>query len=231
MKLRLALALLTTTILFANNSFAADVKHTVISSKAEEEAPKGKSENPLITNAPLATDFVLGKKDAPVIIVEYASLSCPHCASFSNSTLPEIQKKYIDSGKVAYILRQFPLNEPAFKGAMLVDCVGAKDSAKYYLFSKVLFDAQSKWAFDGDWGNGLETIARVGGVSKDEFQACIFDKELEKRLLEEKKQAADSLKIPHTPFFYINSEVYNGSHSIEDFSKVIDAELVKKVKK
>ena len=223
MKFRFIFAIVTTAIMLSGG-------FSVVSSAKAEEL-QSRSENPLITKAPLATDFVLGKKDAPVVIVEYASLSCPHCASFSSAVLPDLQKKYIDTGKVAYILRQFPLNEPAFKAAMLVDCVGAKDSAKYYLFSKVLFDAQSKWAFDGDWGNGLETIARVGGVSKEDFQSCIFDKEREKRLLEAKKQATDDLKIPHAPFFYINSEVYSGNHSVEEFSKAIDASLAKKVKK
>src|SRR3954468_7537936 len=98
----------------------------------------------------------MGKPSAPIVMVEYASLSCPHCAHFSNTVLPELEKHYIETGKLRYVLRQFPLNEPALKGAVLLDCVGEQSKDKYFIFSKVLFDAQDKWAFDGNYMSGLE---------------------------------------------------------------------------
>jgi protein-disulfide isomerase len=185
----------------------------------------GKITSTLITTAPLASDYVMGKPDAPLVMVEYASLSCPHCAHFSNSVLPELEKRYIKTGKMRYILRQFPLNEPALKGAMLLYCVGDQNHAKYYTFAKVLFDAQEKWAFDGNYLSGLETIAAVGGVTKSQFNNCLDSTDREMAVLRDKKLANDELKIPHTPYMYIGGEVYDGDRSIEKISKFIDAKL------
>ncbi len=192
------------------------------------ELPHGIITNHLVADAPLPSDFVMGKKDAPVVMIEYASLSCPHCGHFANSILPELEKKYIDTGKVRYVLRQFPINEPAFKAAMLVNCLGEESVDKYYLFNKVLFDSQSKWAFDGNWQEALQTIAAVGGVDKTKFDSCINDKSREEAVLKAKKAALDELKVPHTPYFFIAGEAYNGDKSLEDISKFIDAKLSKK---
>ncbi len=179
----------------------------------------------LIKDAPLKSDFVMGNRKAPVVMVEYASLSCPHCAHFSNVVLPELEKKYIETGKMAYVLRQFPLNEPALRGAMLLECVGASSEEKYFTFAKVLFDAQQRWAFDNNFMQGLETIATVGGVSREQFKNCVNDKDREMKVLQDKKTANDELKLPHTPLIYINGEMYEGDKKIEEISKTIDAKL------
>jgi protein-disulfide isomerase len=179
----------------------------------------------LITKAPLPTDFVMGSPDAKLVMVEYASLTCPHCAHFSNSVLPELEKRYINTGKMRYILRQFPLNEPALKGAMLLHCVGAQNKDKYYVFARVLFDAQNKWAFDGNYMSGLETIATVGGMTKEQFNNCLASTEREMDVLRDKKLANDELKVPHTPYIYIGNEVYEGDRAVEPISKFIDAKL------
>lgn len=181
----------------------------------------------LVQDAPLRSDYVLGKKNAPVVLVEYASLSCPHCAHFSNVVLPELEKKYINTGKLAYVLRQFPLNEPAMRAAMLVECVGSSSEEQYYVFSRVLFDAQNRWAFDTNFMQGLETIATVGGLSKQQFKNCVNDKDREMKILQAKKTANDALKIPHTPYIFINGEIYNGDRSLADISKFIDGKLAK----
>jgi len=206
---------------------AADV--TPVPGNSSEPDLKNPGKNSyVIKDAPLPNDFVMGKKTAPIVIIEYASLSCPHCAHFSNAVLPDLQKQYIETGKVKYVLRQFPLNEPALKGAMLVECVGEKDQSKYFLFSKVLFDAQNKWAFDGNYLSGLETIANVGGMNKEQFQQCVTSTDRETQVLKEKKLADTELKIPHTPYIFIDGEVYNGPHTIEDVGKFIDERLTLK---
>jgi protein-disulfide isomerase len=188
----------------------------------------GKSTSSLVTEAPLPDDYVMGKANAPITLVEYASLTCPHCAHFSNNVLPELDKKYIETGKMRYILRQFPLNEAALKGAMLLDCVGQQDNNKYYIFAKVLFDAQPKWAFDGNYMSGLETIATVGGLSRDQFANCVNNTDREMKVLKAKKLATEELRIPHTPYIFINGEVYEGDRSVEEISKFIDAKLAGK---
>lgn len=190
----------------------------------------GKSTSSLILDAPLKSDYAMGSEKAPVVMVEYASLSCPHCAHFSSGVLPELQKKYIETGKLRYVLRQFPLNEPALKGAMLVECVGEQSTEKYFLFSKVLFDAQNKWAFDGNFLSGLENIAMVGGLNREQFQGCINNTDREVRILNAKKLAVDELKIPHTPYIFIAGEVYSGNLSAEDVSAFIDAKLAQVAK-
>jgi protein-disulfide isomerase len=187
----------------------------------------GMSTSPLITDAPLRSDYVMGKDNAPLVMVEYASFTCPHCAHFSNTVLPELEKKYIETGKMRYVLRHFPLNEPAMKASMLAECVGEQSHSRYYVFARVLFDAQSKWAFDGNYMAGLETIANVGGLSKEEFMGCVSNTDREMRILKIKKDATDELRIPHTPYFYIGGEVYGGERTVAAMSQFIDAKLAK----
>lgn len=194
------------------------------------EGSGGKSTSPLINDAPVRGDYVMGKSDAPIVMVEYASLTCPHCAHFSNAVLPELEKKYIETGKLRYILRQFPLNEPALKAAMLVECVGEQNQSKYFIFSRVLFDAQAKWAFDGNYMSGLETIATVGGLSRAEFQSCINNTDREMRVLKVKKAATDDLRIPHTPYIFIDGEVYAGERNVAEISQFVDAKLAARKK-
>lgn len=217
----------------ANSNVSIPAQNSPLQSKPSDPTIKetgGKAKvvtSPLIKEAPLKSDHVMGSRKAPVVMVEYASLSCPHCAHFSTTVLPEIEKKYIQTGKVAYVLRQFPLNEPALRGAMLVDCVGESSEEKYFTFVKVLFDSQSKWAFDGNFLSGLETIATVGGVSKAQFGSCMNSKEREMKVLQDKKTANDELQVPHTPYILLNGTVYEGGMSVEAFSAAIDAELAK----
>jgi protein-disulfide isomerase len=190
-----------------------------------------KVESPLIMDAPLTGDFLMGKKEAPLTIVEYASLSCPHCANFHNTVLPKLKQKYIDTGKVRLIVRPFPLNEPALKASMLVDCVGQDGGAeRYYTFMKVLFDGQKQWAFDSNYMPALETFAKVGGLSKDQFDKCTNDPDREIKLLKVKKDANDILKVPHTPFFFLQDHPFNGEKSVEGFSAAIDQMLKEKQK-
>lgn len=194
------------------------------------EGSGGKAVSSLITGAPLRDDFVMGNRKAPIVLVEYASMTCPHCAHFSNTVLPVLEEKYIKAGKLAYILRQFPLNEPALDAAELLDCVGTQDEKKYFVFARVLFDAQSKWAFDSNYVTGLETIANVGGLTKSQFQNCINNTERELKILKAKKLANDEVQVPHTPYIFIDGEAYEGERTPEEVSKFIDAKLAKKGK-
>lgn len=224
-------------VLFATHALADEASDPIpaqnapIKAAAPDPTIKVKNEKvaplnvPIIKGAPHKTDFVMGDRKAPIVMIEYASLSCPHCAQFSTNVLPELEKRYISTGKVAYVLRQFPLNEPALRGAMLVTCVGESSEDKYFTFAKVLFDSQNKWAFDGNFLTGLETIATVGGLSRKQFQNCVNDKEREMRMLQAKKDANDQLKVPYTPYIIVDGVPYTDPPNAESLSKLFDAKL------
>ncbi len=168
-----------------------------------------------------ADDVVMGKTEAPVTIIEYASLSCTHCAHFHKEELPKLEEKYLKTGKAKLVLRQFPLNEPALKGAILLRCV---DKTQYYNFNKVLFGMQEKWAFAPDFYNALQTIASVGGVNADMFDACMKNMENEKAVLLSRKQAEEELGIQGTPSFFINGiPLGKTAPTAENLGAAIDA--------
>lgn len=169
-------------------------------------------------------DIVTGNPDAPVTIVEYASLSCPHCAHFNNEVLPELKKKYIDTGKAKLVFRHFPLNPPALNGAMVVECAERGQREK---FLKVLFATQDKWAFDVNAVAALTNIASVGGLSKEKIEACRADKALEERILKVVQTAGAKSWVSSTPTFFINNTRLEGDHGVEPMSKAIDALLAK----
>ncbi len=178
-----------------------------------------------LENLPHPGDFVMGDPKAKVAIVEYASLSCPHCAHFSADVVPIIKEKYVDTGKAFYILRQFPLNEPAMKGAELVMCIGDKEGAdRYYAFNRVLFNAQDKWAFEKDFVGAMKPMAQVGGVSLEMVDACLADKEIEARILASVKEAAEVLKVNRTPMIFINGKQPE-KPAVEDISAMIEEAL------
>ncbi len=166
------------------------------------------------------TDIVLGDNAAPVTIFEYSSLSCPHCANFHKEVLPTLQKEFITPGKVRLVLRHFPLNPPALKGAVLVECAG-QNGQKRENFLKVLFDMQPKWAFDESFLKNLKQIAGVGGIDSATFDSCMADKSLEERVLAVRKEGEVELKISGTPAFYINNVLYEGERSVDGFRTAI----------
>lgn len=170
----------------------------------------------------LETDHILGNEDAAVKVIEYASLSCSHCMRFHTQTFPQLKKDYIDTGKIAFVFRHFPLNEPALRGAMLAECSGDE---RFYNYLKVLFDTQPEWAYDADFLNGLRTLAKVGGVGDEAFDACMANKKLEDSLVSGLKHAASELLIQSTPTLFINGEKVEGFRSYEEVSAIIDAEL------
>ncbi len=167
-------------------------------------------------------DRPLGNEDAPVTMVEYASLSCSHCAKVHNEVMPELIEKYVDTGKVRLLVRNFPTNAPALHGSMLTMCVNEE---QFHPFLKVLYKTQSKWAMSLDYMESLKTLARVGGVSETTFDECMANEELEKQALEIRRTAAEALSIEATPTSFINGERLQGSASKETFFDLIDKHL------
>jgi protein-disulfide isomerase len=169
-------------------------------------------------------DIVLGKETAPVTIIEYASLSCSHCAHFFTETLPTIQKAYIDSGKVKLVYRHFPLNAAALRAAQLVDCV---DKNKQHSFLKVLYELQPKWAFDANFVNNLKQIANVGGIDSAAFDSCLANKNSETRILTNHQKATEEAKIQATPTLFINGKLYTDAPDAAPLKAALNAALKK----
>lgn len=162
-------------------------------------------------------DQVLGKDDAPVTIIEYASMTCSHCATFHNTTYPTLKTKYIDTGKVKYILREFPLDPLAAGAFMLARCAG-KD--KYYPMVEVLFQKQKDWVVQKPI-EPLMAIAKQAGFTEESFNSCLQDQKMLEGIEQVRTRASEKLGVNSTPTFFINGKVHRGSLSIEELEKQI----------
>lgn len=163
-------------------------------------------------------DRILGNPDAPITIVEYASLTCPHCAHFANEVLPELKKKWIDSGKVKLVLRDYPLDEPALRAAMIARCAPPD---RFYAYVDTFFAAQDKWVIARDYREALARLVKLGGMSQDEFDNCLKNTELENKIVEERLVASKDLDVNSTPTFFINGTKFAGAPTVEEFDKVL----------
>jgi protein-disulfide isomerase len=164
-------------------------------------------------------DVSLGKADAPNTIVEYASMTCPHCAQFHTAVLPELKEKYIDTGQVRLILREFPLDGLAMAAIMLARCAGPD---RYYPMVDALFETQKTWAMPGtDGKEKLLVIAKQAGFSKEKFDQCLADKELFEKIVETRKIAHEKFGIDSTPSFFVNGKRLTGEHQFKDFEAAL----------
>lgn len=166
-------------------------------------------------------EMSVGKADAPVTIVEYSSLTCPHCAHFHENTLPELKTKYIDTGKVRIIYREFPFDPLAEAGFMLARC--SKDN--YVPMVSVLFKQQSNWAASQTPKDALLQIAKLAGFTQESFEACLTDQKLLDDIRAVRARGEKDFKVDSTPTFFINGNVYKGAMTIEEMSAVIDGML------
>jgi protein-disulfide isomerase len=162
-------------------------------------------------------DHILGNPDAPITIIEYASLTCPHCAHFADDVLPELKKKWIDTGKVKLVLRDYPLDEPALRAAMIARCA-PRD--RYYAYIDTFFAQQQRWVTN-DWRDALARLAMLGGMGKNEFDKCLNDAALENKIVEERLIASKELDVNSTPTFFINGTKFTGAPTVEEFDKVL----------
>jgi protein-disulfide isomerase len=180
------------------------------------------------------SDMIYGDRKAPVIIIEYASLSCPHCANFYREGFEKLKTEYIDSGKVQFIYRDFPLNQPALAASMLSFCYNEDNkenkSDDYYGFIKVLFKTQDSWAFDPKYSEKLASIAKLDGMSEDRFKSCMGDQKLQSKILQSRMEAAKSLQLQSTPTFFINGEISEGYIDYPSLKKIIEKKLDEKNK-
>ena len=169
-------------------------------------------------------DMALGPANAPVTVTEYASMTCPHCAAFNAEVFPKIKSTYIDTGKIRYVFREFPLDIKAAAGSMLARCIAKDDAGKYFAVVDMLFKQQSDWVMK----NTTETLTRIGkqaGLSAKAVEDCLKDQALLDKIAADQKYAAEVLKVNSTPTFFINGDVIKGEASFDEFDKKIKSLL------
>jgi protein-disulfide isomerase len=195
-------------------------------SKTSKSSPKSEKEQK-IERAELAVkpnDIVMGDVNALVTIVEYSSLSCPHCAHFHEKILPAIDKEFLTTGKAKLVIRHFPLNEPAMRAAQIVECAG-QNNLKRESFLKVFFNMQPQWAFGESFLKDLKQIAFVGGMDSAAFDSCVANSEIEAQLLNTRKEAEEKLHVTSTPSFFINGLKFDGDMSVDGMRTAINTAI------
>ena len=166
-------------------------------------------------------DFAIGDSEAPITIIEYASMSCSHCADFHNNTLGDLKSEFIDSGKVRFVFRDFPFNYPALAGSMMMRCV---PNDVRYDYMNALYKLQKSWV-NRDHSKTREELYKImqsGGMKKEDFDLCLSDINLENDLLEGVMNAQREFNIRSTPSFIVNGVLYSGNKNIKEFRQIID---------
>lgn len=173
---------------------------------------------------PGLTDFdrVLGAADAPLTVVEYASFTCPHCATFHAETLATVKERYIDTGQVRYVFRDFPLDGLALRAGMLARCV---PEDRYFPLVDVLFSSQREWSRAADPVTALSQIGRMVGLTQDEIDACLQDDALADRLIALRTEGTERFGVESTPSFVINGETVSGALPFDRFAELLDRHL------
>jgi len=185
----------------------------------DPNAPKVDPDVAALMEAGALEDIVMGNADAPNTIVEYASMTCPHCAHFYNDVFPELKTKYIDTGKARFVFREFPLDGLAIAASMLARCAG---NDRFYPLVDGLFETQETWAVPGEDGKQkLLLIAKQAGFSQDAFDKCLADKELFDKIVEVRRRGNEEFGVDSTPSFFVNGKRLKGV-TLKDFEAAID---------
>ncbi len=168
-------------------------------------------------------DMALGPIDARVTIVEYAAPTCPHCAAFNRDVFPRIKAEYIDTGRVRYVFREFPLNIKDIACSMLTRAIAGGDSAKYFAVADIMFNQQDRLV--EKTAETLKLIGRQAGLSAQAVEDCLKDQALMDKLTAIRQFAIDVLKVDGTPTFFINGEMVVGGAAFETFDRRIKSLL------
>jgi len=175
----------------------------------------------LMQSGPLP-EMALGDPNAPVTIVEYASMTCTHCAHFHEDVFEKLKEEYIDTGKVYFVFREFPLDPVATAAFMLARCV---PEGQYFTFTGAMFKNQKLWAFTDDRIGGLTTMAKQAGLTQEKFDQCLTNQELLDGVNAVKQRGLDEFGINSTPTFFINGEIVRGGLPFDKLAEKIDANL------
>lgn len=169
-------------------------------------------------------DNILGEADAPVTVIEYASLTCPHCAHFSATTFPKIKSELIDTGKLRWVYRDFPLDKLALHGSLLAHCMPKE---QYFATIEVLFASQGDWAAAADPDTALSQIGRTAGLDADTIKKCLSDKTEIDKIVAGIQEAEQKFDVKSTPTFIIGGKPYAGDMEYDAFYNLIKDQLPK----
>ncbi len=181
------------------------------------QAQSGPSLTELMKSGPLGEKSE-GSDDAAVTIVEYASMTCPHCARFHEEVYPQLKEKYINTGKVRLIMREFPLDRLALAASMLARC---SDDKQFFAFVEILYKQQAVWSRSKDPVTELFKVSKFAGFTEERFNECLNNKEVAQGILDVMNRGRDKFKVNSTPTFFINGQKLNGTVPFEDFEKLI----------
>ena len=162
-------------------------------------------------------DRILGSAEAPITIIEYASLTCPHCAAFHADTLPRLKETWIADGRVRLVYRHFPLGAVALRAAAVANCI---EGARYFGFLDLLYKSQKRWAKSGDPLKALGQMARLAGLSQEKFEACANDEAEMDRILERRQDGIQSYGVQSTPTLIVNGRKVEGARSFEYLERI-----------
>jgi len=168
-------------------------------------------------------NMALGSAKAPVTITEYSSMSCPHCAAFGENVFPMLRSKYIDTGKVRFVFREFPLDIKAAAASMLARCIANGDAEKYFGTVQLLFQQQQQLM--AQTKNTLKLVGRQAGMSEQDVETCAKDQTLLDKLAADQRFALDVLKVDSTPTFFVNGERLKGAMSFEELEAKVKSLL------
>jgi protein-disulfide isomerase len=166
-------------------------------------------------------DMVLGAANAPITIVEYASLTCPHCAQFHNQTLPKLKAEYIDTGKVKYVFRDFPLDGVALRASMIAQCAGPD---RYFTFLDVFFQQQPNWMRGNDGEAmvaSLRRLARTGGMTEAQIDECLKNQQVQETILASRMAGQNQFNVRSTPTLIINGKNHSGALPFDELDKIL----------
>ncbi len=167
-------------------------------------------------------EMALGADDAPVTIIEYASMTCGHCANFHKNTYPDLKKDYIETGKVRFIMREFPLDTVALGAFMMARC---SPEDKYFDIIDLLFADQRSWAFTDDPYNSMLGIAKQIGFTQETFDACLQNQEILDGITWVKDRAANEFGVNSTPTLIVDGEIHRGALSFGELEKIVQSKL------
>ncbi len=162
-------------------------------------------------------DRILGSAEAPITIIEYSSLTCPHCASFHADALPQIKETWIADGRVRLVYRHFPLDGAALRAAAVANCM---EGARFFGFLDLLFKSQKRWAKSSDPLKALGQMARLAGLSQEKFEACANDEAEMDRILKRRQDGIETYGVESTPTLIVNGRMVNGARSFDYMEKI-----------